>query len=62
MDARIATNADRLSVAVRAAFQAKRIQAGDRVVVMAGHPIEGGDHWPTIRLVQVGADGSSIAP
>jgi pyruvate kinase len=53
---------DRLATAVRSAFQAGVIRAGQRVVVLAGHPMEDGPRLPTIRLVRVGADGSSINP
>ena len=50
---------DRLDAAVRTAFAAGAIQAGALVVVLAGHPIEGGEGVPTIRVVKVGEDGRS---
>ncbi len=53
---------DRLEAAVRAAFAAGAIQAGERVVVLAGHPVEGGEGFPTIRVVRVGDDGKSCEP
>jgi len=54
--------ADRLDEAVRSAATARLIQTGDRIVVLAGHPIEGGARWPTIRLIRVNADGASAEP
>jgi pyruvate kinase len=53
---------DRLEAAVRAAFTAGAIRAGERVVVLAGHPVEGGEGFPTIRVVRVGEDGKSCEP
>ena len=53
---------DRLATAVKDAFSAGAVKAGDRVVVLAGHPIEGGPRFPTIRVVRVGATGSSEEP
>ena len=54
--------ADRLEAAVRAAFTHGAVKAGQRVVVLAGHPHETGDRWPTIRVVRVGEDGHSHEP
>ncbi len=54
--------ADRIAEAVRAAFQAQAIEIGQRVVVLAGHPIKGGSRFPTLRVVRVGADGASEEP
>jgi pyruvate kinase len=54
--------ADRLEAAVRAAFDHGAIQAGQRVVVLAGHPHENGDRWPTVRVIRVGTDGHSQEP
>lgn len=54
--------ADRMEAAVRDAFNAGAIQVGDRVVVLAGHPIEGGLGLPTVRVVKVGPSGMSIEP
>lgn len=53
---------DRLEAAVRSAYAAGKLQAGDRVIVLAGHPVEGGGHYPTVRLVRVGVDGKSCEP
>jgi pyruvate kinase len=53
---------DRIESAVRAAFAAGAVQAGDRIVVLAGHPIEGGEAFPTIRVVRVGEGGRSCEP
>ena len=53
---------DRIEAAVRAAFVAGAVHAGDRVVVLAGHPIEGGEGFPTIRVVRVGDEGRSCEP
>ena len=53
---------DRLEAAVRAAFLCDAVKAGALVVVLAGHPIEGGDGFPTIRVVRVGEDGRSCEP
>ncbi|MCI0376978.1 MAG: pyruvate kinase, partial [Gemmataceae bacterium] len=50
---------DRLVAAVRSAFAAGAVNLGDRVVVLAGHPIEGGERLPTIRIVRVGEGGES---
>ncbi len=38
------------------------VKAGQLVVVLAGHPHEGGDRFPTIRIVRVGDDGRSVEP
>jgi len=35
---------------------------GNLVIVLAGHPIEGGEGFPTVRVVRVGPDGRSIEP
>ena len=53
---------DRMATAVRDAFAAGAVEAGDRVVVTAGHPIEGGRRFPTIRVVRVGDGGSCGEP
>jgi pyruvate kinase len=53
---------DRLSGAVLAAFQAGVVEKGNLVVVLAGHPVEGGDHLPTIRLARVGEGGRASEP
>jgi pyruvate kinase len=53
---------DRLAAAVRDAFTAGAVQTGDRVVVTAGHPTEGGHRSPTLRVVKVGEGGASLEP
>ncbi len=53
---------DRLEAAVRAAFVHGALKQGDLAVVLAGHPIEGGERLPTIRVVRVGSSGQSCAP
>ena len=40
----------------------KALRAGQLAVVLAGHPVEGGDHLPTIRVVRVGEGGRSAPP
>jgi pyruvate kinase len=54
--------ADRLNAAVRAAFAAGAVQAGQRVIVLAGHPVQGGERLPTVRIVRVGDGGASAPP
>ena len=53
---------DRLVGAVKAAFEAGEIQVGALVLVLAGHPQEGGARLPTIRLVRVAAEGWATEP
>jgi pyruvate kinase len=53
---------DRLEAAVRAAFAHGALRVGDLAVALAGHPIEGGDRFPTIRVVRVGEGGRSSSP
>jgi pyruvate kinase len=53
---------DRCDAAVRAAFTANEVRAGQRVAVIAGHPVEGGPRLPTLRIVKVGAQGESTEP
>ncbi len=53
---------DRIEAAVRAAFLKGAVKPGALVVVLAGHPIEGGEGFPTIRVVRVGEDGRSCEP
>jgi pyruvate kinase len=57
-----ATASDRLEKVVQSAFQAGAVASGALVVVLAGHPIEGGDRFPTIRVVRVGPAGESLEP
>jgi pyruvate kinase len=53
---------DRMEAAVRTAVEHGAVKQGQLVVVLAGHPIEGGDRFPTIRVVRVGEGGKSVAP
>jgi pyruvate kinase len=53
---------DRMATAVRDAFAAGTVTAGERAVVLAGHPIEGGSLCPTIRIVRVGEGGTCGEP
>jgi pyruvate kinase len=48
---------DRLSAAVRATFAAGAVKEGDLIVLLAGHPIEGAEGFPTIRVARVGEAG-----
>ena len=52
----------RIDGAVRAAFAAGAIAVGQKVIAMAGHPVEGGPHLPTMRVVRVGDAGQSVEP
>lgn len=56
------TGDDRIGGAVQAAFEQKAIDVGNLVVVLAGHPVEGGDRLPTIRLARVGPGGIAGEP
>ena len=53
---------DRLQLFVRAAFAHGAIQPGERVVVLAEHAAEGGERFPTLRVVRVGEGGRSCEP
>jgi pyruvate kinase len=53
---------DRVAAAVLAAWQSGQIVAGQRVLVVAGHPVEGGVRMPTIRLCRVRHDGTAGEP
>ncbi len=53
---------DRLDAAVRAAYRGGAVAAGSLVVVLAGHPIEGGEGLPTIRVLRVGEEGKACEP
>ena len=57
-----AAGGDRMATAVRDAYAAGAVKPGDHVVVTAGHPIEGGRRFPTIRVVRVGDGGSCGEP
>jgi pyruvate kinase len=54
--------ADRLAAAVADACRAGAVLIGERVIVLAGHPIEGGPRFPTVRIVSVGPGGASEEP
>jgi pyruvate kinase len=56
------TGDDRISGAIRAAFDAGAVRAGACVVVLAGHPVEGGERLPTIRLARVADGGRATEP
>ena len=58
----VTPQADRLAAAVADACRAGAVAAGERVVVLAGHPIEGGPRYPTVRIVRVGQNGVSEEP
>jgi pyruvate kinase len=53
---------DRMEAAVRSALEQGALRVGQIVVVVAGHPVEGGDHFPTLRVVRAGEGGRSLAP
>ncbi len=53
---------DRLEAAVRSSFNYGAVHDGQLVLVLAGHPNEGGERFPTIRLVRIGAGGVSRQP
>jgi pyruvate kinase len=55
----LAPGEDRMEAAIRDAFRAKLLTVGDRVVVLAGHPVEGGLRFPSVRVVRVGENGIS---
>jgi pyruvate kinase len=56
------SGSDRTSGAVRDAFMAGVVAVGERVIVLAGHPIAGGLRLPTIRVVRVGEGGAVLEP
>jgi pyruvate kinase len=58
----VARESDRLAAAVSDAFRAGAVGQGNRVVVLAGHPIEAGPRFPTVRIVRVGPGGVSEEP
>ncbi len=58
----VAPGGDRMAVAVQDAFAAGTVKAGERVVVLAGHPIAGGPRFPTVRVVRVADGGESSEP
>ena len=52
----------RMTASVRDACNAGVVRVGDRVVVLAGHPIEGEARMPTLRVVKVGEGGATVEP
>ncbi|QEL20313.1 pyruvate kinase [Limnoglobus roseus] len=58
----LAPGEDRMEAAVRDAYRAGVVEVGSRVVVLAGHAVEGGLGCPTVRVVKVGEDGASWEP
>lgn len=56
------SGADRLDAAVRAAYAAGVVAAGQRVIVLAGHPVQGGVRMPTVRVVRIAEGGISGEP
>ncbi|MBP3957873.1 pyruvate kinase [Gemmata sp. G18] len=58
----VAPGGDRMATAVQDAFEAGTVAAGERVVILAGHPIAGGPRFPTVRVVRVGEGGTSSEP
>lgn len=58
----LAPGEDRMESAIRDAYRAGAVSEGDRVVILAGHPIEGGQHFPTVRVARVGEEGTSRKP
>ena len=53
---------DRLTAAIKGAFDAGVVRVGSLVIVLAGHPVEGGERLPTIRLARVAARGTAAEP
>lgn len=53
---------DRMVASVQAAWNCGVLKEGMRVIVLAGHPLEGGLGLPTMRIVRIGAEGKSLAP
>jgi pyruvate kinase len=53
---------DRIAAALRSAVRAGVVTVGALVVVLAGHPIEGRERLPTIRLVRIGEGGTGVEP
>jgi pyruvate kinase len=54
--------ADRIGGAVEAAVAAGAVAVGALVVVLAGHPVEGRERLPTIRLLRVSEGGRTAEP
>jgi pyruvate kinase len=62
LPADLPSGADRLDAAVRAAFAAGAVTAGQRAIVLAAHPVAEGSRTPTVRVVRVAENGASAAP
>lgn len=58
----VAPGGPRMTTAVKDAFAAGTVKAGELVVVLAGHPIAGEPRFPTVRVVRIGDDGTPTAP
>jgi pyruvate kinase len=58
----VVPHCDRLATAVIDAYMAGAVKVGERVIVLAGHPIEGGPRYPTLRVVRIGPGGVSEEP
>jgi pyruvate kinase len=58
----VVQHTDRLATAVMDACRAGAVQVGERVIVLANHPTEGGPRFPTVRVVRIGAGGVSEEP
>jgi pyruvate kinase len=52
----------RMTAAVRDALAAGAVAMGERLVLLAGHPIEGEPLFPTVRVVRVGEGGACLEP
>jgi pyruvate kinase len=57
-----APGGDRMAMAVKDAFAAGTVAVGERVIVLAQHPVETGPLCPTLRVVRVGEGGNSVEP
>jgi hypothetical protein len=51
-----------LRTAFKSAFAARIVKTGQGVILLAGHPIEGGDCLSPIRFVWVGTGGNPVEP
>jgi pyruvate kinase len=58
----VVQHTDRLATAVMDACRAGAVQLGERVIVLANHPTEGGPRFPTLRVARIGAGGVSEEP
>ena len=62
LESPLPAGADRLEAAIRSSFKANAISEGQLVVVFAGHPREGGERFPSIRVTRIGPGGQSLEP